>query len=192
MTGARERRCTLRAPAPRTLARPHVRMSNVPLGCVSDRRRHIRGDVHLHTKVRRLSQWAQCTHFQRVHALLHVHTSSGCGIPRKPGSGAQLVRLVIYGTPYNTAAVYTRIIPVYYGPPAVRLLYTAIYGSVPLRVVVVTFRAVLLKIYWSACMRRESPSFTRRALSSMRSSLPHSICSSRHRREQLARAWPQR
>ena len=46
MTGARERRCTLRAPAPRTLARPHVRMSNVPLGCVSDRRRHIRGDVH--------------------------------------------------------------------------------------------------------------------------------------------------
>ena len=83
MTGAPERRCTLRAPAPRTLARPHVRMSNVPLGCVSDRQRHIqvRGDVHLHTKVRRLSQWAQCTHFQRVHALLHVHTRSGCGIP---------------------------------------------------------------------------------------------------------------
>ena len=90
MTGARERRCTLRAPAPRTLARPHVRMSNVPLGCVSDRRRHIRGDVHLHTKVRRLSQWAQCTHFQRVHALLHVHTRSGCGIP---GSGARALAI---------------------------------------------------------------------------------------------------
>ena len=32
MTGARERRCKLLAPAPRTLARPHVRMSSVPLG----------------------------------------------------------------------------------------------------------------------------------------------------------------
>ena len=42
--------------------------------------RHICGDVHLHSKVRRLSQWAQCTHFQRVRALLHVHTRSGCGV----------------------------------------------------------------------------------------------------------------
>ena len=47
---------------------------------------YVRGILNLHTKVRRLSQWAQCTHFQRVHALLHVHTRSGCGIP---GSGAQ-------------------------------------------------------------------------------------------------------
>ena len=88
MTGACERRCTLRAPVPRRHAHWHVRISvcRIPLACVSDHQRHVRGDGHLHTKLRRLSEWAQCTHFQRVHALLHVHTRCGCGIP---WSGAQ-------------------------------------------------------------------------------------------------------
>ena len=44
----------------------------------------VRGDVHLHTKVRRLSQWAQCTHFQRVDAYASLamgamHTFSARG-----------------------------------------------------------------------------------------------------------------
>ena len=108
MTGARERRCTLRSPAPRRRAPgtekaakeaakvpkeaakeaasgAYQRMSNVPLRC-GRIHLHIRGDVHLHTKVRRLSQWAQCTHFQRVHVLLYVHTRSGCGIPGNRGA----------------------------------------------------------------------------------------------------------
>ena len=106
-------------------------------GCVSDRRRHIRGDVHLHSKVRRLSQWAQCTHFQRVRALLHVHTRSGCGVP---GSCAQLLtadcspqkkigKLVEFG-------IGVSIVVVLRGPPNPPAL-----GSVQVRV---GFRACIL------------------------------------------------
>ena len=118
---------------PRHARAPAIRRREMPAtchGCAGTAgRRTMR---HPHTKVRLLSQWAQCTHFQRVRALLHVHTRSGCGVrgavlscsPQK-----KIGKLVEFG-------IGVSIVVVLRGPPNPPAL-----GSVQVRV---GFRACIL------------------------------------------------